>query len=147
MNIPRQKFYSIVTAPSTIAQVVNDIYDEYGIALPLSDLFTWAMEGGPTDGIKTALRVGYAKINGVDTDQFVFRGDTLDFQVWIARGARPLPAKIAIASRDDPDTRPIRRSSAGRRTSSSRPRPSPSSRTAVPARSRWPGSREAGNDS
>lgn len=101
VNIPRQKFYATVSAPPTIAAVVEDVYEEYGITLPLSDLFTWAVADSPTDGIRTALRVGYAKINNVDTDQFVFRGKDLDFQIWIARGARPLPIKLAIASRED----------------------------------------------
>ena len=101
VNIPRQKFFSTVTAPPTIGAVVEDIYEDYGITLPLSDLFTWAMDGGPTEGIRTALRVGFAKINNVDTDQFVFRGRDLDFEVWIARGPHPLPMKLAIKSRDD----------------------------------------------
>jgi hypothetical protein len=102
VSVPRQGFYSVVDAPATIREVVDGIYDQYGISLPLSDIFTWADVGAPTDGIRSAVRVGFAKIGGVDTDQFAFRGDTLDFQVWIARGSKPLPMKIAITDRSDP---------------------------------------------
>lgn len=105
VHVPRQQFYSTVAAPATISQVVEDIYDQFGITMPLSDLFFWADDGAPTDGIQSAMRVGFAKIGGVDTDQFVFRGELLDFQVWISRGPRPLPMKIVITTRTDP-TRP-----------------------------------------
>lgn len=102
VSVPRQSFYSAVSAPPTIKAVVDDIYDQYGVSLPLSDIFYWADAGAPTDGIRSAVRVGYAKVGGADTDQFAFRGDSLDFQVWIARGAKPLPLKIAITDRSDP---------------------------------------------
>ena len=102
VSVPRQGFYSAVDAPPTIGDLIDAIYDDYGIVLPLSDIFYWADAGAPTDDVRSAIRVGYAKIGGVDTDQFVFRGDTLDFQLWIARGSRPLPMKIAIINREDP---------------------------------------------
>lgn len=52
-----------------------------------------------------ALRVDYAKVGEVDADPFAFRGDSLDFQISIVRGSRPLPMRIAITNRNDP-TRP-----------------------------------------
>jgi hypothetical protein len=102
VSVPRQGFYSVVDAPPTIKAVVDDVYAQYGVSLPLSDIFYWADAGAPTDGIRSAVRVGFAKIGGADTDQFAFRGDSLDFQVWIARGSKPLPLKIAITDRSDP---------------------------------------------
>lgn len=105
VNVPRQGFYAVVKAPPTIAGVVQDIYDDYGITLPLSDLFAWADDGAPIDGLRSAMRVGYARIGTTDTDQFVYRGDLIDFQVWIARGPKPLPMKMEITSRDDPTRR------------------------------------------
>lgn len=105
VNVPRQNLYATVSAPPTIPEVVDDIYARYDVALPLSDLFVWASVGAPVEGIRSALRIGYAKIGDTDTDQFAYRGDLIDFQVWIARGARPLPLKMVITSRD-PGTRP-----------------------------------------
>ncbi|HEX7857121.1 MAG TPA: DUF2092 domain-containing protein [Sphingobium sp.] len=105
VSIPRQHFFAVADAPPTIAEVVDDMYNQYGITLPLSDLFVWAYDGAPTDGLLSALRIGYAKIGNIDTDQFAYRGEQLDFQIWIARGPRPLPVKMVITSRD-PETRP-----------------------------------------
>jgi hypothetical protein len=103
VNVPRQDFFATVSAPSTINAVVDDIYDRYDITLPLADLFYWAREDAPTDGITTAVRVGYAKVGKADADQFLYRGEDLEWQIWIARGAKPLPLKIAIKTLNDPD--------------------------------------------
>lgn len=99
VNVPRRNFYATVGAPSTIRAVVQDIYDQYGIALPLADLFYWSDRGAPTDGLTGAIRIGYAKVNGVDTDQFFYRGPDLDFQIWIQRGSQPLPRRMVITTR------------------------------------------------
>jgi hypothetical protein len=100
VSVPRQNFYSTVSAPPTIRDMVDKAYDDYGIDLPLSDLFYWA-EKPTTDGITTAIRIGYAKINGQEADQFAFQGPDLDWQLWIARGKAPLPLKIVITDRVD----------------------------------------------
>lgn len=98
VNVPRQNVYATAAAPPTIRQTVDQIYKDYGISLPLADLFYWS-ESPMTDGITSAVRVGFAKINGQETDQFVYRGEDLDWQVWIARGPAPLPLKIVITDR------------------------------------------------
>jgi hypothetical protein len=100
VNVPRQNFYSTVAAPPTIRDMVDKAYADYGIDLPLSDLFYWA-EQPTTDGITTAIRIGYAKINGQEADQFAYQGPNLDWQLWIARGKAPVPLKIVITDRVD----------------------------------------------
>lgn len=100
VNVPRQNYHSTVAAPSTIAQIIRVADVDYGISLPLIDLFTWAEDPG-LDGIETAIRVGFAKINGRETDHFAYRGPDLDWQLWIARGEVPVPLKIVITDRTD----------------------------------------------
>jgi hypothetical protein len=99
---PRQDFYATIAAPPTIRETVDKIYREAGIALPLADLFYWSDANAPTDKIASATRVGYAKVDGIDTDQYAFRGEETDWQIWIERGPRPLPRRIVIVSREDP---------------------------------------------
>jgi hypothetical protein len=99
---PRQDFYATIAAPPTIRETVDKIYREAGIALPLADLFYWSEANAPTDRIASATRVGYARVDGVDTDQYAFRGEETDWQIWIERGARPLPRRIVIVSKNDP---------------------------------------------
>ena len=101
VNVPAKGAYAKVPAASTIAQLVKDIDTQYDLQLPLSELFKWAIEGAPVEGLRSAHRVGHASIGGVETDGFAFRDDLLDFQLWIATGAKPLPMKIVVTANDN----------------------------------------------
>ena len=102
---PRMGFYASVPAPATIRDTLKAAYDKFGIELPLEDLFRWGTTGDHHAELKSGFVVGYAKINGIDTDQYAFREDDVDWQIWIARGAKPLPIKAVITTTDE-DTQP-----------------------------------------
>jgi hypothetical protein len=101
---PKLGFYSTVAAPASNREVLKTIYDKFGIALPLEDLFRWA-DGSNDDRIKalkSAYNVGPATIDGVETDHYAFREENVDWEVWMDQGDRPFPRKLVIIDRDDP---------------------------------------------
>jgi hypothetical protein len=98
---PRMNFYSTVDAPPTILELFKRAYDKYGIEFPLEDLFHWGAADNRFDDMTSAAVVGYAKIDGQDTDQFAFREGDADWQVWIQRGDKPLPLKLVIVKTSD----------------------------------------------
>ena len=98
---PRMGFYATVPAKPTIREMMATAYDKFKIELPLADLFRWGTDDDHRDKITSGVTVGYAKINGVDTDQYAFREGNIDWQVWIQRGDKPLPQKIVITDTSD----------------------------------------------
>ena len=101
---PKLGFYSTVAAPATNREVLKTIYDKFGIALPLEDLFRWN-DGANADRIqalKAAYNVGVSTIDGVVTDHYAFREDNVDWEVWIQQGDQPFPRKLVIVDRHDP---------------------------------------------
>ncbi len=101
---PKLGFYAQAPAPATNKEVLDAIYEKYGISLPLVDLFRWG-DGTNADRIqalKSAYEVGTATIDGVDTDHFAFREEDVDWEVWIQKGDQPLPRKLVIVDRTDP---------------------------------------------
>lgn len=97
---PRLGLYASVAAPETVQKTLDDVYVKYDIPVPLADLFTWSDASlGRADYLLSAIHIGYAQVNGVDTDQYAMREKDLDWQIWIARGDRPLPVKVAITTR------------------------------------------------
>jgi hypothetical protein len=99
---PRMNYYAQAKLPGTIRAALEQIDDKYGIELPLEDLFEWGeTETKPAD-LDRAFKVGYAKIDGKDADQYAFRRGDLDFQIWIQRGDQPLPLKYIITTRSEP---------------------------------------------
>ncbi len=98
---PRMGFYATVPAKPTIREMMATAYDKFKIELPLADLFRWGTEDDHREAITSAVTVGYAKVHGVDTDQYAFREGNIDWQVWIQRGDKPLPQKIVITDTSD----------------------------------------------
>lgn len=102
---PTLGFYSSVPAPGTNREVLDTIYNKFGIALPLEDLFRWGDPDGANQRIaalKSAYDVGPATIDGVETDHYAFREADVDWEVWIQQGDQPLPRKLVIVDRTDP---------------------------------------------
>lgn len=100
---PQLGYYSTVDAPPTNIAVLDKIYDKFGIELPLEDLFRWNDPSNPRrDTLTSGFHVGPATIDGVETEQYAFRGPDADWQVWIEKGDNPLPRKVMIVDRTDP---------------------------------------------
>jgi hypothetical protein len=101
---PKLGYYASVPAPGTNREVLDSIYNKFGISLPLEDLFRWG-DGSNDDRLKalrSAYEVGTATIDGVETDHYAFREADVDWEVWIQQGDQPLPRKLVIVDRTDP---------------------------------------------
>jgi len=101
---PKLGFYATAPAPPTIKETLNAIYDNFGIALPLEDLFRWGDEESAEriQALQSAYEVGPATIDGVLTTHYAFREEEVDWQIWIQDGERPFPRKLVIVDRTDP---------------------------------------------
>ena len=100
---PNLSYYATTSAPATIRETLNLMADKYQIRLPLEDLFRWSDPADKrAEDLKSGFHAGTAVIDGATTDQYVFREGTIDWQIWIEQGARPLPRKIVITDRIDP---------------------------------------------
>jgi hypothetical protein len=102
MYAPKLGYYASVPAPPTIGQLADLLEDRYALELPMVDLFRFGTDASPIHEITGAIHVGAAMIDGVMTDQYAFRQPGVDWQIWIERGARPLPHKIVLTTTDDP---------------------------------------------
>ena len=99
---PRNGYYASVPLPGTIGEAMTAVAQRYEVEIPLADLFLWGTPKGGLDDVTAALLVGPARIGGVDADHFALRQPGVDWQVWVERGARPLPLKVVITTTDDP---------------------------------------------
>ncbi|MDX2086742.1 MAG: DUF2092 domain-containing protein [Kofleriaceae bacterium] len=99
---PKLGYYSRVEAPPTIGKLADELELRFGLALPLVDLFRWGSAHPDFSDIEAAKYVGPSTIDGVLTDQYAFRQEGVDWQIWIQRGAQPLPRKLVLTTTDDP---------------------------------------------
>ena len=100
---PRMHYYAKVNAPPTVMQMLDTVRAKYGVELPIADLFLW---GTPRDGVSDltqARYIGPSTVDGIQTDQYAFRQEGTDWQIWIEQGSRPLPRRLVITSVDKPE--------------------------------------------
>lgn len=102
---PRLRFFATVDAPGTIGELADKLEDRYDVELPLVDLFRWGTKEGDTGDITSATDLGPSVVDGVTCEQYLFRQDGLDWQLWIQQGDFPLPKKIVMTTTTD-DARP-----------------------------------------
>jgi hypothetical protein len=98
-------YYATVPAPPTTAKLVDQIYTEYGIEVPLVDLFKWGTDESTIKKITSATDVGPSSVNGITCEHYAFRQEGIDWQIWIQLGDFPLPKKFVIRTLTD-DARP-----------------------------------------
>lgn len=101
---PTLGYYASAPAPATNREVLETIFEKFGIALPLEDLFRWGdgSNAARLQALQSAYEVGTATIDGVQTDHFAFREAETDWEVWIQQGDQPIPRKLVIVDRTDP---------------------------------------------
>ena len=100
---PARGLYATVPAPNTISGTLDLAWQRHGISVPLEDLFRWSNSLDRRDeALNTGIWVGYARVNGVDTDQYAFQENGVDWQVWIRQGDRPVPVRVVVIDAVDP---------------------------------------------
>jgi hypothetical protein len=101
-------YYATVPAPATIAELADKLQDKYNIEIPLVDLFQWGINDTNIQRIKAATDIGPSSVDGVTCEQYAFRQEGIDWQIWIELGEFPLPLKLVIRTLTD-DAKPQHR--------------------------------------
>ena len=95
---PDDDVYVTSKAPDTVKKLVGGLLDA-GVEMPSIDVLYQAAQGTLTDDVRGGVLVGDSNIDGVDCDHLAFRQPTIDWQLWVEKGAKPLPRKIVITTR------------------------------------------------
>lgn len=91
--------YAQIEAPGTIDHLVDELRDKYHRPVPAADLLMadpYKELMAPVTDVKD---LGSGVIRGVECDHLAFRTNEVDWQIWIAQGARPYPCRYVITSK------------------------------------------------
>lgn len=95
--------YSQVSVPPRIDDMFDHVADEYGLVVPLSDLLFDDVYDALVEGVLIGQYVGRHRVGPYRCHHLAFTQDTIDWQIWIEDGERPLPRKMVITYKDLPD--------------------------------------------
>jgi len=91
--------YAQIEAPGTIDQLVDVLRDKYHRPVPAANLLMSDPYKELMPEVKEAKDLGSGVIHGVECDHLAFRTKEVDWQIWIAQGARPYPCRYVITSK------------------------------------------------
>ena len=95
---PEDAVFARTPAPATMGKMIGSLLDA-GIEMPLIDVLYQINDGTLTADVSSGGLVGETQIDGVDCYHLAFRQATLDWQLWVEKGARALPRRIVITDR------------------------------------------------
>jgi hypothetical protein len=93
------KLYAQVEAPGTIDQLVDVLRDKYHRPVPAADLLMSDPYKELMPLVTDVKDLGSGVIHGIECDHLAFRTKEVDWQIWIAQGARPYPCRYVITSK------------------------------------------------
>jgi hypothetical protein len=91
--------YTQLEAPGTIDQLVDVLRDKYHRPVPGADMLISDPYKELMPEVNDVKDLGAGVIHGVECDHFAFRTKEVDWQIWIAQGARPYPCRYVITSK------------------------------------------------
>jgi hypothetical protein len=94
--------FAVGDAPATIDQLLDAAFEQYGITIPMGDLLYTDADGGLVKNVQAARHLGVDPVGDHPCHHLAFRQATIDWQLWIDAGDRPLPRKLVITYKLEP---------------------------------------------
>ncbi len=96
LAIPNLHVYASIDFEGTSAEALEYLVTEHDVASPLSDLFRGDLPREVASGARSARHLGTVTIAGTRCEHLAFRGERIDFQLFVAQGEEPVPMRFAI---------------------------------------------------
>ena len=90
--------YAQMDFTGSIDQLIDELKNKHDRPLPAADLLMTDVYGQLMPDVTDIKDLGSGVIGGIECDHFAFRNKEVDWQIWIAQGDRPYPARYVIKS-------------------------------------------------
>jgi len=91
--------YTQIEAPGTIDQLEDVLRNKYHRPVPGADMLISDPYKELMPEVNDVKDLGAGVIRGIECDHLAFRTKEVDWQIWIAQGARPYPCRYVITSK------------------------------------------------
>jgi hypothetical protein len=96
-----KNFYGSFPAPGTLDEALDEACERFGITLPLEDLIVSDPYQNAIQKVISGTDFGPVTVLGVPCEHLAFSLGTVDWQIWVEDGNRPVPRKIVITYKDE----------------------------------------------
>ena len=100
-NISRN-LYAVTEVPSEIGLALDRFFEVFGSSVPVADFVYPDPYRTLSENVETGYVVGEHPVNGIRCHHLAFTQETIDWQIWVEAGPRPVPRKLVITYREEP---------------------------------------------
>jgi len=97
--MPDEKYFATVKAPPTIEATLDFARTALDLFAPGGDLIYANSYEVLMEDVISGFYVGLSVVGGVKCHHLAFRGNEVDWQIWVAAGEKRLPQKLVITSK------------------------------------------------
>jgi len=94
-----QNYFATIEVPPTIDETIDFARDYLDLFCPGGDLIYSSPYRFLTEDVISGFYVGMSIVSGTRCHHLAFRGNEVDWQIWIEEGTRPLPKKFIVTSK------------------------------------------------
>ncbi len=98
----RADLYAQKEMTADIDTAVDRMFERFGFSVPTADLVYADPYSTLTASVDRGFHVGLHAVQGVRCHHLAFSQESIDWQIWIEDGPRPLPRKLLITYKDEP---------------------------------------------
>jgi hypothetical protein len=99
---PDKHLYAMAPAPSDLEDAIDRARDRFNVDAPGGDLLVPDSYHALTRDVVKGHYIGLEPLGGTMAHHLAMTGKHVDWQIWIADGARPVPLRYVITSKDMP---------------------------------------------
>lgn len=96
--------YAAVDSHSELDAALDRLFEVYGSSVPLADFVYSNPYETLIENVQSGFLVGQHRVDGVRCHHLAFSQEGIDWQVWVEIGPRPVPRKLVITFKDEPDS-------------------------------------------
>jgi len=96
---PGKKVYATVNAPPTLEEALDFARESLDIYAPGADFIYKTSYKRLMEDVVSGLYIGTSVVDRVRCHHLAFRGNEVDWQIWIEDGDRPFPRKYIVTSK------------------------------------------------
>ncbi|MHC4948475.1 MAG: DUF2092 domain-containing protein [Planctomycetota bacterium] len=101
--LDREKdLYAQAQAADDLDATMDRLFERYGFSVPIADFVYADPYAILTEYVETGTWVGLHTVEGTPCHHLAFTQETIDWQIWIEDGPRPVPRKLVVTYKDEP---------------------------------------------
>ena len=98
----RVGLYAQKEMTTDIDTAVDRMFERFGFSVPTADLVYADPYSTLMASVDSGFHIGLHRVQGVRCHHLAFSQESIDWQIWIEDGPRPLPRKLLITYKDEP---------------------------------------------